>query len=495
MSRNSGIVVAVVFVLLVGLVSCAVIRLHKGRHGHQAPAEVPPAREVAPKPDAGCLGCIEAFASVRVAPDPASEQLTQLTLGEPVKLLENLGGWSRVLPTHYHKVGWVRADVLGSVSGKWTMPKLGSPLAEARLYKGAPYEWGGMTYAGVDCSGLVHMAYRKAYGQLIPRDACDQEACGFKVEFNRMKPGDLITYGNPPDPHVGRATHIAFYLGGGRILNSRKDVGVVAEREPVFLEQRRRFAVRILPNLGRGVWIYDLSQAEDADPAAIVAKAKQAGLRHIILCTARGGEWFGHSPRAKVEELITLCHNEGIRFFGYERCYAKLPLGEAEQAIETLKLGADGFIFDMEGEYQSPGHHRAAEVTLSRVRDWRDRNAPEKILAYSTYMVRRFHSVPWDVLDQFCDVAMPQSYWASFRRSTGWSWDTTWQEYAVAWDDCPITVVPTGQAYDGNHRTVDVPPAELQKFLAKNWPRGVNIFRWELMSKRHWQVLEDKKGG
>jgi len=249
-------------------------------------------------------------------------------------------------------------------------------------------------------------------------------------------------------------------------------------------------------NLGRGVWIYDLSGAEGGDPAAIVARAKRADLRHIILCTARGGEWFGHSPRPQVEELITLCHNQGIRFFGYERCFARRPIGEADRAIEVLKMGADGFIFDMEGEYQSPGHHRAAEITLSRVRSWLDQSAPEKILAYSSYMARRYHSVPWATLDRFCDVAMPQCYWDSFAHSkTDWSWDDTWMECAAAWDSCPITVVPTGQAYDGSHGTVNTPPEELDRFLAKSWPHGVNIFRWELMSDTHWRVLEDAKGG
>ena len=57
----------------------------------------------------------------------------------------------------------------------------GDPVEEARAYLGSPYEWGGMTEAGIDCSGLVHMAYRRL-GRLVPRDADQQEEAGDEVD-------------------------------------------------------------------------------------------------------------------------------------------------------------------------------------------------------------------------------------------------------------------------------------------------------------------------
>ncbi|MEM9433347.1 MAG: NlpC/P60 family protein [Pseudomonadota bacterium] len=53
--------------------------------------------------------------------------------------------------------------------------RLGDPVAVADLLLGSPYLWGGTTRYGVDCSGLVQLAWR-ACGLDCPRDSDMQEA-------------------------------------------------------------------------------------------------------------------------------------------------------------------------------------------------------------------------------------------------------------------------------------------------------------------------------
>jgi cell wall-associated NlpC family hydrolase len=96
-----------------------------------------------------------------------------------------------------------------------------------------------MTERGIDCSGLVHMAFRRL-GWLVPRDAYQQEAVGKPVETPAR--GDLVTYG-PGET----ATHVAFWVGDGRILHAARGRGVVEEPEPEELRLMRRRVVRLLP--------------------------------------------------------------------------------------------------------------------------------------------------------------------------------------------------------------------------------------------------------
>jgi hypothetical protein len=100
-------------------------------------------------------------------------------------------------------------------------------LNTAYSYLHAPYHWGGRSIAGIDCSGLVQMAF-KLCGVPVLRDAAQQATLGEAVHFlAEAQPGDLAFFDNAD----GRIVHVGILLSSQDIIHATDQSGrVVADK-------------------------------------------------------------------------------------------------------------------------------------------------------------------------------------------------------------------------------------------------------------------------
>jgi hypothetical protein len=228
-----------------------------------------------------------AIVPVFAGPTLRAEQVSQLVLGETATVLEASADWRRVRIDLDAYMGWVHAGYCAEVDEPtveawrreatgWSLGalvRLGEarvrlplraravleqehvrlpdgrrgrvaegalmPAAEAvaaarakaperwalEYFAGSPYEWGGVTPCGVDCSGLVQTTFL-ARGVTLPRDSSQQAECGAPVPPDNARPGDLLFFRGDAGAQV---THVAFAGEADTLVHSTIAVGGVVQ--------------------------------------------------------------------------------------------------------------------------------------------------------------------------------------------------------------------------------------------------------------------------
>ena len=88
--------------------------------------------------------------------------------------------------------------------------------SEAATYLGAPYVWGGESHSGVDCSGLVKMAFKKS-GVEMNHLADWQSRHGESVPLDQVRPGDVVGFRSPGHASFG---HVGIYVGNDTFIHA-----------------------------------------------------------------------------------------------------------------------------------------------------------------------------------------------------------------------------------------------------------------------------------
>jgi pimeloyl-ACP methyl ester carboxylesterase/cell wall-associated NlpC family hydrolase len=146
-----------------------------------------------------------------------------LPFGVKLPLIEIKRGWAALrLPDD--RVWWVKeADVLPLADRPKANPAgISFTLERIKSFVGIPYQWGGRSPYGYDCSGLAQ-TFWSFLGVSIPRDA-DQQFVAGKIVKGKARPGDLLFFGgddaNLADARTQRITHVAISLGGDDLIHA-----------------------------------------------------------------------------------------------------------------------------------------------------------------------------------------------------------------------------------------------------------------------------------
>lgn len=120
----------------------------------------------------------------------------------------------------------------------------------AQKYLNSPYQWGGKSPFGIDCSGFTQMVF-KINGYKLLRDAEQQVKQGKPVEVKEAVPGDLAFFKNRED----KITHVGMLLSDDKIIHASGKVridhfneeGILNSESKVYSHQLSGIR-RILPD-------------------------------------------------------------------------------------------------------------------------------------------------------------------------------------------------------------------------------------------------------
>ena len=186
--------------------------------------------------------CTSLWTEVHEAPDAGSQRISDLVAGD-LLMINGKGGHALkhkaflevLLPDG--RTGYVRNQDVMKFS-TWAESRTATPknvVATAMRFLGTPYMWGGTSPKGLDCSGLTRTAFF-LNGVLLHRNASQQVNEGIEVSLNgfipgedegQLRPGDLMFFGRKATgTSKERVTHVAMYIGGGRIIHSSHEVRI-----------------------------------------------------------------------------------------------------------------------------------------------------------------------------------------------------------------------------------------------------------------------------
>lgn len=105
-------------------------------------------------------------------------------------------------------------------SGLWT-PESDKIISFYLDWQGTPYQWGGNSSSGIDCSAFSQRVMNDLYGVQLARTTLQQSQQGTEIMSKDLLPGDLVFF------KTGWKTrHVGIYVGQGDFVHASQSLGV-----------------------------------------------------------------------------------------------------------------------------------------------------------------------------------------------------------------------------------------------------------------------------
>lgn len=208
--------------------------------------------------------CLLSYAPLRAEPRSGAEMVNALLFGESYEILEKSDAWLRIKCDYDDYQGWISAAAFApyveytsmvdslffeaaSNGAKLYLPcgamipaddkldidhqtynihrKLKTnhhlPLSirllnTAKAFLNTPYLWGGRSFMGIDCSGLMQVVF-KVNAIKLPRDTSQQITVGENVDYGRQKACDLAFFSKPGTEKV---IHVGMMLDEKKVIHA-----------------------------------------------------------------------------------------------------------------------------------------------------------------------------------------------------------------------------------------------------------------------------------
>jgi len=119
-------------------------------------------------------------------------------------------------------------EVITKVEETSSNSKADNIISYAESFKGVKYKYGGTTKAGMDCSGLVHTAF-KSEDEILPRTSSQMSKKGQWIDLKEVEKGDLLFFATKKNSRD--VTHVGLVVSAnsGKIefIHSSSSKGVI----------------------------------------------------------------------------------------------------------------------------------------------------------------------------------------------------------------------------------------------------------------------------